>query len=285
DPNGAGTFTGQWIWQGGSHIGNAKGVYGTLGIASASNIPGGRWAAATYTDTTGNVWLFGGQGVDSAGTIGILSDLWKYNIASAQWTWVSGSNIASPNGVYGTLGTAAASNAPGSRQAAVLWVDVSGDLWLFGGFGFDSVGTGNPQGAILNDLWKFSGGQWTWVSGDNLADQVGVYGTQTTAAAANFPGSRWGAVGWTDASSNLWLYSGWGYGSVTTHPTGFLDDVWEYQLSTRLPRRSVDLSPIPLIIAAPSLCRSSPGVLTRPESCFMTLAVFLFATHFFLPII
>ena len=232
DPAGAGTFTGQWIWQGGAHVGNTKGTYGTQGVASASNIPGGRWAAATYTDTTGNVWLFGGQGVDSTGTIGILNDLWKYNIASGQWTWVSGSNTASPNGVYGTQGTAAAANVPGGRQAAVLWVDVSGDLWLFGGFGFDSTGTGSPQGAILNDLWKFSGGQWTWVSGDNLADQNGVYGTQTTPAAANFPGSRWGAVGWADASRNLWLYGGWGFGSVTTHPTGFLDDVWEYQHST-----------------------------------------------------
>jgi N-acetylneuraminic acid mutarotase len=230
DPNGAGTFTGQWIWQGGSSTGNTK---GTQGVASASNIPGGRWAPATFTDNAGNVWLFGGQGVDSSGTIGILADLWKYNIATQQWTWVSGSNLASPDGVYGTKGTAAAANMPGGRQAGVLWVDSTGAVWLFGGFGFDSTGTGSPQGAILNDLWKFSGGQWTWVSGDNLADQNGVYGTQTAAAAGNFPGSRWGAVGWTDASNNLWFYGGWGLGSVTTHPNGFLDDVWEYQNSSQ----------------------------------------------------
>jgi hypothetical protein len=233
-PNGqAGNATGQWIWQAGSTIGDQPGVYGTKGTASATNIPGARWAAATFTDNAGNVWLFGGQGVDSTGTTGILGDLWKYNIATQQWTWVSGSNLANPNGVYGTLGTAAAANVPGARQAAVLWVDSTGTVWLFGGFGFDSVGTASPQGAILNDLWKFSGGQWTWVSGDNLADQNGVYGTQTTAAAANVPGSRWGAVGWTDVSNNLWFYGGWGYGSVVTHPTGFLDDVWEYQNSTQ----------------------------------------------------
>jgi hypothetical protein len=235
DANGAGTFTGQWIWQGGSSTGNTKGTYGTQGVASASNIPGGRWAAATFTDNAGNVWLFGGQGVDSTGTTGILADLWKYNIASQQWTWVSGANLASPNGVYGTKGTAAASNAPGGRQAGVLWTDSTGNVWLFGGFGFDSVGTASPQGAILNDLWKFDtvAGQWTWVSGDNLADQNGVYGTQTTAAATNVPGSRWGAVGWTDVSNNLWFYGGWGLGSVTTHPNGFLDDIWEYQNSTQ----------------------------------------------------
>ena len=50
-----------------------------------------------------------------------------------------------------------------------------------------------------------------------------------TGAAGNFPGSRWGAVGWRDANSNLWLIGGWGYGTSTTDPTGFLDDIWEYQ--------------------------------------------------------
>jgi len=235
DPNGAGTFNGSWIWQGGANVGNQPGVYGTKGVGSTTNLPGGRWAAATFTDNAGNVWLYGGQGVDSAGTTGILGDLWEYNIASRQWTWVSGSNIAGPNGVYGTQGTAAAANVPGGRQAGVLWVDTTGTVWLYGGFGFDSVGTGPAPGvgAVLNDLWKFSGGQWTWVSGANLADQNGVYGTQTMPAAANVPGSRWGAVGWTDVSNNLWFYGGWGLGSVTTHPNGFLDDIWEYQSSTQ----------------------------------------------------
>jgi hypothetical protein len=231
-PSNAGTFTGQWIWRNGSSTGDAAGVYGTKGVAAAGNLPGGRWAAATYTDSTGNVWLFGGQGYDASGNIGILGDLWKYNIASAQWTWVSGPNIASPNGVYGTKGTAASGNSPGGRQAGVMWVDTTGNVWLFGGFGFDSAGTGSPNGAILNDLWEFTGGQWVWVSGNNLANQTGVYGTQTMPDPANFPGSRWGAAGWTDISNNLWFYGGWGYGSVNTDPTGFLDDIWEYQHST-----------------------------------------------------
>ncbi len=234
-PNNAGTFTGQWIWRGGSNFANANGTYGSLGSGSTSNIPGGRWAAATFTDTTGNVWLYGGQGFDSAGNIGLLNDLWEYNIASGQWTWVSGSNTVAPNGingVYGAVGTPSATNIPGGRQNATLWLDSTGVVWLFGGFGFDSTGTGAPEGAILNDLWKFTGGQWTWVSGSNLADHNGVYGTQTMPAATNFPGARWGAMGWTDASNNLWFFGGWGYGSVTTDPVGFLDDIWEYQHST-----------------------------------------------------
>ena len=80
----------------------------------------------------------------------------------------------------------AGTTAPGGRQAAVLWADTSGNIWLFGGFGLDSAGTGNagppPAGAILNDLWEFNitTKQWTWVSGSNLANQTGTYGAEAT---------------------------------------------------------------------------------------------------------
>jgi hypothetical protein len=124
-----------------------------------------------------------------------------------------------------------------------MWADSSGNLWLFGGFGLDSAGTGSagppPAGAILNDLWEFNitTKQWVWVSGNNLANQTGTYTTQATSnlstgAAANVPGSRWGSVGWTDSNNNLWLFGGWGYGTNATDPTGFLDDTWEYQQSS-----------------------------------------------------
>jgi hypothetical protein len=238
DTNGAGTSSCPWVFVGGSTAGNQIGTYGAKGTPAAGNIPGGRWAAATQSDSTGtNVWLFGGQGVDSAGNTGLLSDLWKYS--GGQWTWVSGSNLVNTNGAYGTMGSPALGNAPGSRQNAVLWVDPSGNVWLFGGSGLDSTGTGAPAGAVLNDLWEFNTttNQWTWVSGSELANQTGTYGTQATnnlfaPTAADVPGSRWGAVGWSDANSNLWFFGGWGYGTVTTDPTGFLSDIWEYQHST-----------------------------------------------------
>jgi Galactose oxidase, central domain len=238
--NNAGTYSGQWVSHGGGV--NLAGVYGTKGTGSTTNLPGGRWAAASATDgANANVYLFGGQGFDSAGSLGLLSDLWKYNIASGQWTWVAGPSLVNTNGVYGTKGSATGGT-PGSRQAASMWVDTSGNVWLFGGFGLDSAGTGipaggTPQGAILNDLWEFTGGQWVWISGGNIANQTGVYGTAaisnlSTGAAGNVPGSRWGAAAWSDAHSNLWIYGGWGYGSVTTDPTGFLNDIWEYQQSS-----------------------------------------------------
>jgi Galactose oxidase, central domain len=230
--SGTGIWTGTWTWQAGSSVANQT---------TTAAFPGGRWAAANYTDAAGNVWMFGGQGYDSAGNVGLLNDLWSYNIGSGTWTLVfsTNGNVADQNGVYGTQGTPAAGNAPGGREGAVLLTDASGTIWLFGGFGMDSIGTtgvtpnGTPKGATLNDLWKFSGGQWTWVAGSNLANQNGVYGTQTVAAATNMPGSRWGSASWSDPTGGeLWLFGGFGYGSTTTIGTGFLNDVWEYTIST-----------------------------------------------------
>jgi len=50
--------------------------------------PGRPLGAATATDPAGNVWLFGGQGYDSAGKVGLLNDLWQYNPTTKQWTWI-----------------------------------------------------------------------------------------------------------------------------------------------------------------------------------------------------
>src|SRR5882762_4508042 len=201
---------------------NQTGVYGTLGVAAVGNIPGSRWGATSRIDASGNVWLFAGYGYDSAGTLGLLNDLWNYNIATNQWTWISGSKTINQTGNYGIQGTPAASNVPGARQASMAWIDGSGNFWLFGGFDLDSLG--NPN--ALNDLWQFKAGVWTWVSGANVVNQTGVYGTQGVAAATNVPGARWSSAAWTDAGGNLWLFGGQGYDSTGN---GSLSDLWEFK--------------------------------------------------------
>jgi hypothetical protein len=227
-----GTFTGSWIWVAGSKVGNQ---------ASTASYPGGRWSPSVVTDTANNtVWMFGGKGYDSAGNFGFLNDLWKLDIPTHTWTLVSASTTANVKGVYGTQGVAnGANNFPGGREESVLWVDPSGNVWLFGGFGLDSIGTaaGGTPGGTLNDLWEYSGGVWTWISGggaSGLANQNGVYAKQLSPPdPTNIPGSRWGSVGWSDASGNLWLFGGWGYNALAINGTGFMNDTWEYQRSSQ----------------------------------------------------
>src|SRR5512140_1948944 len=90
-----------------------------------------------------------------------------------QWTWAGGPDrIAEVErvGVYGTKGVAAPANVPGARYGSTTWADASGNFWLFGGRGYARhalIGT-------LNDLWKWNGSTWTWVSG---LDSYGRRGT------------------------------------------------------------------------------------------------------------
>jgi len=218
-----------WVWIGGSKLVDASGVYGTLGIPSTSNIPGARQEAISWTDSSGNFWLFGGEGFNVGGFSGTLNDLWEYSPNSNAWTWIGGSKLSAAAGVYGIQGTPSTGNIPGARQEAVGWTDNSGNLWLFGGYGVDSAGiTGE-----LNDLWEFSPSAktWVWVSGANLIGASGVYGTQGTPSASNIPGARQEAISWLDSEGNLWLFGGYGIDSVGS--TNDLNDLWEYSPSAK----------------------------------------------------
>jgi hypothetical protein len=201
---------------------SAAAVYGTLGTAASANTPGGRWGATARL--SGNtLWLFGGFGYDSAGNLGLLNDLWNYNLLTGQWTWVAGSKTVNPTGSYGTLGTSnGLLNFQGGRQLATSWIDGSGNFWIFGGFDLDSVGSPDA----LNDLWEYKSGVWTWMSGANVVNQKATYGTQGVAAATNVPGARWSAAAWTDHNGDLWLFGGQGYDSTAS---GSLADLWQYK--------------------------------------------------------
>jgi hypothetical protein len=105
---------------------------------------------------------------------------------------MSGTNAANQPSSYGTLRTAAPSNVPGGRQGSVSWIDSAGNFWF-------------------GDLWKYSAGEWTWMSGSNIVPQYGVYGTLGTPDPNNVPGGRKLSGGWIDATGNLWLFGGSGY--------------------------------------------------------------------------
>ena len=219
-----------WTWVSGSSnnsqgaYGNQLGVYGTRGVAAATNVPGARKSANTWIDSAGNLWLFGGEGWDSLGNFEILNDLWKFAPGSGLWTWVGGSNVVNAAGVYGTQGVSAAGNVPGARQWASSWTDASGNFWLFGGSSYDA-----PTGGNLNDLWTYnpSSGQWTWVSGSNGIGAIGVYGTQGTAAAGNVPSARYESSAWIDPTGNFWIFGG-------VNGVGVGNDLWKYSPSTKL---------------------------------------------------
>lgn len=233
--------TQQWTWMGGAGAvdsnGGAAGVYGTRGVPAATNFPGGRDSASSWTDSEGHFWLFGGYGLDAGGQFGSLNDLWEFDPSTQQWAWMAGRpTLGGPDGqpgVYDSAGAASAAAAPGGRGGACAWTDSSGDLWLFGGSGLDANGAMGE----LNDLWKFERAtrEWTWVNGSSTlssgaAGQPGIYGARALAAAINVPGGRDRASAWADANGNLWLFGGYGYDA--SGKAGLLNDLWEFSTFT-----------------------------------------------------
>jgi N-acetylneuraminic acid mutarotase len=234
-----------WTWIGGENTVGPRsgqpGVYGQRGVPSDRNYPGARFGSVGWTDPSGNLWLFAGDGHDSLNESGDLDDLWKYNPTTNLWTWIGGSDLVGIDGllpgVYGTLGVPSAANAPGGRYPGLVWVDKQGNAWLFGGYGADALNSASPSG-YLNDLWEFNNAtqEWTWMAGSsqvvildaNLDSGVpGAYGTLGSPAAGNAPGGRDETVGWTDSQGNLWLFGGTGVDAAGS--IGSLNDVWKFE--------------------------------------------------------
>jgi hypothetical protein len=153
DPN-----AGTWEWMSGSNdLGGTRytgspSVYGTRGTPSTANHPSGRASHQSWTDFDGNLWLYGGSGYGLTGGIfdtGILGDLWRFNPATNEWTWMTGSSTFGSIVNYGTFAVPDPANDPGARIGAVSWSDSAGNLWMFGG---SSPANNYSQ---YNDGWEY----------------------------------------------------------------------------------------------------------------------------------
>ncbi|MBA3649332.1 MAG: T9SS type A sorting domain-containing protein [Chitinophagales bacterium] len=213
--------TNTWTWVGGNSWLGATVIYGTKGSGDNLTYPGGRYGSCTWVDNDGNFWLFGGT--FSSVYYAPVNDLWKYDIQTKIWTWVSGTNLINDVGTYGMKGVPDTANAPSSRFLADNWIDKEGNLWLFGGW----HGSDGPNGQYLNDLWKYDikTNQWTWMNGSSQIDQPGIYGIKGIADSLNTPGARENnQLHWVDSIGNFYLYGG-----NTLYPKVIMfNDLWKY---------------------------------------------------------
>jgi hypothetical protein len=93
-------------------------------------------------------------GFDAA-SVGDLNDLWSYDPATGNWTWVGGSNAVGQRGTYGSLGVSDPDNIPGGREAAVFWRMTDSGVYLYGGHG---KGSTSSMVGFLGDLWRYDSG-------------------------------------------------------------------------------------------------------------------------------
>lgn len=207
--------SGMWTWMHGPNTPNDLGNYGTMGVASPTNVPPPRYQAAYWADTNGNFWVFGGSDFNTNFT---MNDLWKYDIATNMWTWMHGPQFGNNMvGNFGTQGISSPLNIPPARGwGANCWTGSDGHLYLYGGSNF---------GSSFDDLWQYniSTNEWTWIHGNTIGPVTPIYGTKGVPSPTNTPGSRQECKsGWTTPNL-LWTFGG-----------DDNNDLWSFDLSTHL---------------------------------------------------
>ncbi len=221
--------TNQWTWMGGPQlVTDQNGNYGPLGTASTTSYPSARGnGAITWTDNNGDLWLYGGNGIDANGVQGVMSDLWKYDIITNEWTWVKGGNTANAPAVYGLQGIANVNNTPGSRLGSKsAWVDAANDLWLFGG------NNSAASVSFYNDMWRYNiaTNSWTWMKGSNMPNATATYGTLGIEDPANNPSGRWSATRWKGVDGKFYVFGG--QSTFSSANANNHNDVWQYNPAT-----------------------------------------------------
>jgi hypothetical protein len=63
---------------------------------------------------------------------------------------------------------------------------------------------------FFNDLWKFDGSYWTWLSGSDQSGQTGIYGDIGVPSQSNVPGARDSLISWLDNDGSFWIFGGFG---------------------------------------------------------------------------
>ncbi len=215
--------TNQWTWISGPQTtADPNGEFGTQGIPSVNNYPSARGnGSICWVDNTGMFWLFAGDGVDAQNNSGILSDLWKFNPTTFEWTWVKGSNLINQPAVYGSIGIPNIANTPGARNETQSgWVDNSNDLWMSGG-------NNSTTAFFNNDMWRYhiATNEWTWMKGPNVPNNVGNYGTMGIETATNMPPARWSYTKWKGSDGSLYSFAG-------KTILGSSNDLWRYSPTT-----------------------------------------------------
>jgi len=196
--------TNEWTWMSGPQTNNnTAGVFGTQGIPSVNNFPPATQnTGISWTDSSNNLWLMHKYG-----------DLWKYDIASNEWTWVKGSGLTNQAAVYGTQGVSDNANSPGANnENKVAWIDSLNNLWLYQN----------------SNVWKYTmnTNEWTWVKGNGSSPAIPSYGTKGVPAASNQPFAKNGFIYWQDRNDKFYM----GFASFN----GITSTLWLYDLATNL---------------------------------------------------
>jgi hypothetical protein len=188
---------------------NARSVFGTQ-LAKVTIGSGSGWTLQKINNDS--VLIFGGNGFAANSTRGYLNDVWRYQMSTNRWTWLTGSKTIDTPSSYDT-----APFFPGSRSYHISWLTSNGDMYT-------STGLVN-SGPGLNDLWRYrlSTNEWSFIGGQKGENGAGQFGAKGNSSVDYLPPSRGASVSWIDQNGDFWLFGG---GLV------YRNDLWRYRPST-----------------------------------------------------
>jgi len=200
-----------WTWVSGA---KAPAEYGKSTLANEKNIPSPRYGGASWADKDGNLWLYGGTGINFLGNEVQLSDFWRWD--GKKWMLVSGSDQANAQGSYVELGTPSLNNTPGARSFCNSWVDHAGNFWLWRGVGYQAQKRGKEishssnkpdvDPHILDELWKWNGKEWSLVFSRKVISSS--TNLQQDLLDKNYPRGRESSHVWEDKNGNFQFFGG-----------------------------------------------------------------------------
>lgn len=137
----------EWTWMSGSNVQNNAGIYNGYCLYDSMSYPGARMEnKACWTDTCGMFWLFGGRFMND-----LRNDLWQFDPAKNEWMFAHGDITFNNLGTYGAMGVPAFTNKCPARCGASTWMDLSGNLWIYGGY----TARSSPTKSI-SDMWRYT---------------------------------------------------------------------------------------------------------------------------------
>lgn len=204
--------------------------------------------ASAWIHPSDQLYMFGGST-----PAGLTTNFWTFTPETLEWRKLSG--ITGPDkcaGQYGTMGIASKNNFPGCRDGAATWVDKQGNMWMFGGSGFDNFSRrAFAEPGLLSDFWMYntSSQQWVWIGGLSKDEGMPAFGEKGKPGLQNLPGPREGSVSFY-FGDQLWLFGGAGHD--VRQSDGLLNDLWVYEqmkitnkiptLPTEMPGDTINIS-------------------------------------------
>lgn len=225
----------QWIWVGGSSKVDAAGSYGKKEVAAPDNQPGARQNAASWTDSEGNFWLFGGMGIGGRQKEKEEEekeeDKEKEKEDKEKKDREEKDKKDKEKKDREKKDREKKEKEKKEREEKEKNEKDKNDKEKNDKKDKDKKGNDSileseakSEEGLLNDLWMYSPstGQWTWISGSASPNKK---------SKNNSPGSRYMSSSWIDNANTLWLFGGSGYSSK--NGVSDLNDTWKFSIASK----------------------------------------------------